>query len=420
MRALCRRPAARCGTGKVDGDEVTAETTKRIIIGNGREKSLRRRHPWIFSGAVERVEGGPGAGDTVDVVDRRGAFLARASWSPASQIRARVLTFDAAETVDDGLIRRRVARAVEMRRRFGLLEPGDACRVLYGESDGLPGVVADRYGRHIVCQFLSAGAERWRDAVVAALVDALKPEGLYERSEGAARRKEGLASRRGVLYGAEPPDRLEFRAGNMRRIVDIRRGQKTGTYLDQQWNRQFVARRAAGANVLDAFAYTGGFATAALAAGAAGATLLDSSADALRTAREEAELNGVAERCRFVEADVFDELRALRERGERFDVVVMDPPKFVHSAQQVVSGSRGYKDVNLLALRLLSPGGILATFSCSGHVDALLFQKILAGAAVDANRTVQILERFTQPPDHPVALEFPEAEYLNGLLLMAH
>ncbi|MBN1239800.1 MAG: class I SAM-dependent methyltransferase [Gammaproteobacteria bacterium] len=399
---------------------MASTATKRIVIGSGREKSLRRRHPWIFSGAIERVEGGPEPGDTVDVLDRRGAFLARAAWSPASQIRARAWTFDPEERVDDAFFGRRVSRAVETRARLGLLDADEACRVVYAESDGLPGVIADRYGRHVVCQFLSAGAERWRDVIVAALGDALTPAGIYERSEGAARRKEGLASRRQVLAGAEPPPRLEFRSGGLQRIVDVAHGQKTGAYLDQQLNRQRVARHAAGASVLDAFAYTGGFATAAVVAGAKSAVLLDSSGDALRAAREEAALNGVADRCRFVEADVFDELRALREQGRRFDLIVMDPPKFVHSAQQVAAGSRGYKDVNLLALQLLAPGGILATFSCSGHVDAALFQKILAGAAVDAGRPVQILERFTQPPDHPVALEFPEADYLNGLLLTAH
>jgi 23S rRNA (cytosine1962-C5)-methyltransferase len=394
--------------------------TARIVIKSGREKSLRRRHPWIFSGAVERVDGDPEAGATVDVVDARDAFLARAAYSPASQIRARVWTFDRDERIDAGFFHGRLARAVDTRRRLGLLEPDEACRLVFSESDGLPGIIVDRYASYVVCQFLSAGAERWREEIVATLVELLAPSGVYERSEGTARRKEGLATHRAVLVGAQPPAPLEYRSGALRRIVDVVHGQKTGAYLDQQLNRRRVARLTAGARVLDAFAYTGGFATAALAAGAEEAVLLDSSGDALRAARDEAALNGVAERCRFIEADVFTELRALKARGERFDVIVMDPPKFVHSAQQISAGSRGYKDVNLLALQLLAPGGLLATFSCSGHVDAALFQKILAGAAVDAARSVQILERLTQPPDHPVALEFPEADYLTGLVLKVH
>lgn len=389
----------------------------RLHIKPGREKSLKRRHPWVFSGAVERVEGRPEIGETVDVVDARGAFLARAAFSPASQIRARVWTFDAEETVDGAFFARRLARAIRARERLGMLAPDTACRVVFSESDGLPGLVVDRYASHVVCQVLSAGAEAWRETLVVELGRQLEPAGIFERSEASARRKEGLASRRGSVYGSEPPARVEYRSGALRRFVEIAQGQKTGAYLDQQANRERVARYARGARVLDAFAYTGGFALACLAAGAEEAVMLESSADALRHAAEEAERNGVAAACRFVQADVFDELRALRDRGERFGVVVLDPPKFVHSAEQIRSGSRGYKDVNLLAFELLEPGGILATFSCSGHVDAGLFQKIVAGAAVDAGRSARILERLGQPPDHPVGLEFPEGEYLKGLIL---
>ncbi|HEU4618168.1 MAG TPA: class I SAM-dependent methyltransferase [Gammaproteobacteria bacterium] len=391
----------------------------RLVVKQGREKSLRRRHPWVFSGAVARVEGRAAAGETVDVVDTSGAFLARAAFSPSSQIRARVWTFDRDETVDAKFFARRLERGIATRRRLGLLAPDGACRLVFSESDGLPGLVVDRYADHLVCQFLSAGAEAWRETIVAELGRLLAPAGIYERSEGGARHKEGLASRRGSLGGEEPPPRLEYRSGALRRVVDIAQGQKTGAYLDQQWNRERVAHYAPGARVLDAFAYTGGFALACLAAGAEQATLVESSAEALRHAVEEAERNGRAGECRMVHADVFEELRALRARGERFGLVVLDPPKFVHSAEQVRSGSRGYKDINLLAFELLEPGGILATFSCSGHVDAALFQKIVAGAAVDAGRSARILERLGQPPDHPVALEFPEGEYLKGLIVEA-
>ncbi len=392
-------------------------TTARLVIKSGREKSLRRRHPWVFSGAVDRVEGRPGAGETVEIVDAGGAFLARGAYSPASQIRARLWTSDPNEPVDEAFFARRIESAIELRVSLGLLEPDRACRLVFSESDALPGLVVDRYADYLVCQFLSAGAEAWRDVVVAELARRLDPAGIHERSEASARRKEGLSSRRGTLFGAAPPERLRYEEGTLERFVDVAQGQKTGGYLDQQLNRARVARHAGGARVLDAFAYTGGFGLACLAAGAREATLLDSSADALRHAGEEAERNGLAERCRRVQADVFSELRALKTAGRRFDLVVLDPPKFVHSADQIRAGSRGYKDINMLGLALVEPGGLLATFSCSGHVEPALFQKIVAGAAVDAGRAAQIVERLDQPADHPVALEFPEGEYLKGLLL---
>jgi 23S rRNA (cytosine1962-C5)-methyltransferase len=291
---------------------------------------------------------------------------------------------------------------------------------VFSESDGLPGLIVDRYGDFLVCQFSAAGAEAWRATIVELLGELCSPRGIYERSEGGARHKEGLPTRRGPLAGEEPPRELKIVAGDVRLVVDVAGGQKTGAYLDQQRNRERVAAHARGGDVLDAFSYTGGFAIACLRAGAARATLVDSSAEALALAERETAANGVHDRCRFVAANVFDELRAVRDAGTLFDVVVVDPPKFVHSAEQINAGSRGYKDVNMLGLKLVRPGGVLATFSCSGHVDAALFQKIVAGAAVDAGRTAQILERLTQPPDHPVATEFPEAEYLKGLILRVH
>jgi 23S rRNA (cytosine1962-C5)-methyltransferase len=281
-------------------------------------------------------------------------------------------------------------------------------------------LIVDRYGEFLVCQLLSAGAEAWRATLVDLLAELCAPRGIFERSEGGGRHKEGLASRRGVLMGQEPPPEIEVAAGGVRVVVDLANGQKTGAYLDQQRNRKRVAAHARDAEVLDAFSYTGGFASACLRAGATSATLVDSSADALALAERETALNGVGDRCRFVVANVFDELRAMRDAGGRFDLVVLDPPKFVHSADQVNAGSRGYKEINMLGLALVRPGGALATFSCSGHVDALLFQKIVAGAAVDAGRTAQILERLAQPADHPVATEFPEADYLKGLILRVH
>ena len=397
-----------------------AGSNPTVWLKPGREKSLRRLHPWVFSGAIERVDGQAQAGATVDIVGSSGGFCARGAYSPTSQIRARVWTFEASEAIDAAFFRRRLARAVESRRRLGLLHAHGACRLVFSESDGLPGLIVDRYGEYLVCQFLSAGAEAWRATIVELLGELCAPRGIYERSEGGARHKEGLPSRRGVLAGEEPPAALEIIAGGARLVVDIANGQKTGAYLDQQRNRERVAAYARDADVLDAFSYTGGFSIACLQAGARRATLIDSSADALELAKGETAANGVGERCRFVVANVFDELRAVRDAGTRFDLVVLDPPKFVHSADQVASGSRGYKDINMLGLALVRPGGVLATFSCSGHVDAALFQKIVAGAAVDAGSTAQILERLSQPPDHPVATEFPEADYLKGLILRVY
>jgi len=386
----------------------------------GREKSLRRRHPWVFSGAVGRVDGEPEPGATVELVGSSGEFLARGAWSPASQIRARVWSFEANEAIDVAFFRRRLARAVESRRRLGLLDAHGACRLVFSESDGLPGLIVDRYGEFLVCQFSSAGAEAWRSTVVELLAELCNPRGIYERSEGGARHKEGLPSRRGLLAGEEPPAELTIAAGGVRLVVDIANGQKTGAYLDQQRNRERVAAHARDADVLDAFSYTGGFAISCLKGGARSATLIDSSPDALKLAEREAASNEVLDRCRFVVANVFDELRVVRDAATRFDLVVLDPPKFVHSADQVTAGSRGYKDINMLGLKLVRSGGVLATFSCSGHVDAALFQKIVAGAAVDAGRTAQIVERLSQPPDHAVATEFPEADYLKGLILRVH
>jgi 23S rRNA (cytosine1962-C5)-methyltransferase len=397
-----------------------AAANPTVWLKPGREKSLRRRHPWVFSGAIDRVDGLAQAGGTVDVVGSSGDFCGRGAYSPSSQIRARIWTFEASEVIDAEFFRRRLARAVESRRRLALLDPRGGCRLVFSESDGLPGLIVDRYGEYLVCQFLSAGAEAWRSTIVELLGELCEPRGIYERSEGGARHKEGLSSRRGLLAGEEPPAELEIAAGGARLVVDIANGQKTGAYLDQQRNRERVAAHARDAEVLDAFSYTGGFAIACLHAGARRATLIDSSADALELAKRETAANGVGDRCQFVVANVFDELRSLRDAGTRFDLVVLDPPKFVHSADQVAAGSRGYKDINMHGLALVRPGGVLATFSCSGHVDALLFQKIVAGAAVDAGRTAQILERLSQPPDHPVATEFPEADYLKGLILRVH
>lgn len=387
----------------------------KLILKPGRDKSLRRRHPWIFSGAVARVEGSPQAGDTVAVVDAQGTFLAWAAYNGRSQISARVWSWDAAERVDAAFFHRRVAAAVAARDHPDL-DPA-CCRLIHGESDGLPGVIADRYGDTVVLQLSTAGAECWREDIADALMGLPGVARVFERSDAEVRTLEGLAARVGVLRGDEPPDAIEIREYGVRFLVDVRRGHKTGFYLDQRLNRQAVARLARGRRVLNCFCYTGGFTLHALAQGAAHVISIDSSAEALAWGRRQLALNGLdATRAEWVEGDVFRLLREYRDAGRRFGLIVLDPPKFAPTAAQAAKAARGYKDINWLAFRLLEPGGWLATFSCSGGVSEDLFQKIVAGAALDAGVEANIVARLHQGPDHPVGLSFPESAYLKGLL----
>ena len=404
--ALAR--AAGAGTGKGSA----------LVLAPGREMSSRLRHPWIFSGAIERGEGAPASGDTVTVVAADGTFLAFAAYSPSSQIRARVWSFDPHATIEAAFFTRTVAHAAAARRP--LLDAGHtACRILHGESDGLPGVIADRYGDVVVLQCLSAGAEHWRDEIAAALVAATGARCVYERSDADVRALEGLPMRSGPVVGTLPEDDAAIVEDGIAYAVDVVQGQKTGFYLDQRDNRHTVREHAAGRRVLNAFCYTGGFSLAALAGGAASVLSIDSSADALSMARANLARNPSLEagRAQWNEADVFAELRRLRDAGATFDMIVMDPPKFAPTAAHAERAARAYKDINLLAFKLLTDGGTLATFSCSGGISADLFQKIVAGAALDAGGDAKIIERFGPAADHPVALEFPEGDYLKGLLV---
>ncbi len=382
----------------------------------GREKSLRLRHPWLFSGAIARVEGHPGSGETVEVRGHDGDLLAIAAYSPHSQIRARVWSFDARQ-VDAAFINERVRLAVAARAEM-LNAQHTGCRLIHGESDGLPGIVADRYGEVAVVQLLAAGAEAWRDAIVEALDEHVRPACIVERSDADVRTLEGLEPRSGVLRGSLP-EPMTLIEGGIGYRVDVLHGQKTGFYLDQRDNRRAVGSLARGRTVLNAFCYSGGFSLAALAGGAHSVLSIDSSADALALARASLAGNPAldAARAQWLEADVFSELRKLRDGGATFDLIVLDPPKFAPTAQHAPRAARAYKDINLCALRLLRPGGWLATFSCSGGVSADLFQKIVAGAALDARAEAAIVGRFGASADHPVALAFPEGHYLKGLLL---
>ena len=383
----------------------------------GRDKSLRQRHPWIFSGAIVDADGAWEAGDTVAVSSSDGAWLALAAYSPSSQIRARVWTFDPRERVDAGFFGRRVGLAVAARSAM-LDVRHTACRLIHGESDGLPGIVADRYDDTIVLQLTSAGAEHWRDEIVAALVASTGVACVYERSDVDVRKLEGLPPRVGVLHGALA-GAITFIEDGLSYRVDVAGGQKTGFYLDQRENRAIVRRLAAGKDVLNTFAYTGGFTLAALAGGANTVVSIDSSREALELARENVARNPslAADRAEWREADAFADLRKLRDRAAAFDLVILDPPKFAPTAAHAERAARAYKDVNLLALKLLRPGGLLATFSCSGGIDAALFRKIVAGAAQDAGVAAAVIGTLGAAADHPVALAFSEGEYLKGLLV---
>lgn len=387
-----------------------------IHLKAGREKSALHRHPWLFSGAIGSVDAKePGSGDTVRVIDINGQFLGWAAYSPASQIRLRFWSHDEAETINPAFFRKRIERA--MAARSGLASHGNAVRIVHGESDGLPGLVVDKYAEVLVVQFLAAGAEHWRTAILDALQTLLRPVAIFERSDADVRELEGLAQRVGLVAG-KLPKHVDIVENGINYRVDVEAGQKTGFYLDQRRNRQRVGELAAGRDVLNCFCYTGGFSLAALKGGAKSVLSIDSSAEALVAAQANLKLNDIdPSRAEWLEADVFQHLRKLRDQGRQFDMIILDPPKFAPTAQHVEKAARAYKDINLWALKLLKPGGWLATFSCSGGMSADLFQKIIAGAAWDTHAEMQIVERFTADIDHPVGLGFPEGDYLKGLLL---
>lgn len=388
----------------------------RVTLQAGREKSLRLKHPWVFSGAIAAVDGAPGSGETVALYGADGQFLATAAWSPTSAIRARVWSFDARQTIDHAFIAGRVHAAVSARGSM-LDGANTGCRLVHAESDGLPGVIADRYDGVVVVQLQSTGAEAWRKDIVMALIDATGCAIVYERSDAEVRALEGLPPRTGIAAGVLPAH-VNLLEDGLRFDVDVVAGQKTGFFLDQRDNRHRIRLLADGRAVLDCFCYTGGFTVAALAGGARSVVSIDSSADALNRARENVVLNGLdGTRCEWRDADVFAELRKLRDGAKSFDMIVLDPPKFAPTARHMAKAARAYKDINLLALKLLRPGGLLATFSCSGGISPELFQKIVAGAALDAAADAAIVGRFAPGADHPVALNFPEGDYLKGLLV---
>ena len=405
-----------------------------VTLKPGREKSVRNRHPWLFSGAIERIERSAQDGAVVEVLAADGAWLARGYLNRRSQIQVRLLTWSQDEAIDESFWRRRLQRAIAGRAALAADPHTNAYRLVHAESDGLPGLIVDRYGDWLAVQCLTLGIERVKPLLVELLAELCQPQGIVERSDVDVRGKEGLAPAAGLLWGRLPPalaaagapadsrdaapGLVEIVEHGQRFLVDLLGGQKTGFYLDQRENRRRVAAYCAGGRVLNAFAYTGGFGVYALAAGAQHIVNLDSSLEALELGERNLARNGFDPdgQAEGVAGDVFQVLRAWRAAGERFDVVILDPPKFAHSQAQVERAARAYKDINLLAMQLLRPGGALASFSCSGLVSADLFQKIVFGAALDAGREAQIVERLSQGPDHPVLLSFPEGEYLKGLI----
>ncbi|TDV37264.1 SAM-dependent methyltransferase /23S rRNA m(5)C-1962 methyltransferase [Paraburkholderia caballeronis] len=395
-----------------------------VTLKPSKEKSLLRRHPWVYANAIDRVDGKPAVGATVIVRAHDGRFLARAAYSPHSQIRARVWSFDENEPIDHAFFKRRVQRAVAHRR--AMVRDTGAVRLIFGEADGLPGLIVDQYDAandanahsQLVCQFMAAGVEAWKEAIVAALIAATGCPNVYERSDVSIREKEGLEQTTGVLAGDPPADTLVTVENGVRYHVDVRNGHKTGFYIDQRDNRALVQAFAGERDVLNCFCYTGGFSLAALKGGAKRVVSIDSSGEALALAQQNVATNGFdAARATWLDADAFKTLRRLYDDGERFDLVVLDPPKFAPSREHVERAARAYKDINLTGLKLLRPGGLLFTYSCSGAIDAELFQKIVAGAAADARVDARILKRLGAGVDHPLLTAFPEGEYLKGLLL---
>ncbi|AIV89842.1 class I SAM-dependent rRNA methyltransferase [Burkholderia pseudomallei] len=419
-----------------------------VTLKPSKDKSLLRRHPWVYANAIDRVDGKPAPGATVIVRAHDGRFLARAAYSPHSQIRLRVWSFDENEPIDHAFFKRRVQRALAHRR--AMISGTDAVRLVFGEADGLPGLIVDYYvaargaahtgdaaaraaeggaaapvapgdgegRRQLVCQFMAAGVEHWKGAIVAALVAATGCPNVYERSDVSIREKEGLEQTTGVLAGDAPPDTLIANENGVLYHVDVRNGHKTGFYVDQRENRALVAQYARDRDVLNCFCYTGGFSLAALKGGAKRVVSIDSSGDALALAQRNVAANGFdAARAQWLDADAFKTLRRLVDEGERFDLIVLDPPKFAPTRDSVDRAARAYKDINLSGLKLLRPGGLLFTYSCSGAIDMDLFQKIVAGAAADAKVDARILKRLGAGVDHPLLTAFPEGEYLKGLLL---
>ncbi|HVV53673.1 MAG TPA: class I SAM-dependent rRNA methyltransferase [Mucilaginibacter sp.] len=387
-----------------------------VILKKGKEKAVLQRHPWLFSGAVERVKGKPADGDIVRLLSDKSEFMAYGFYNSRSRVAVRLLEWDENITVDEGWFRNKVAVAIAGRSSV-LSDLTDICRLVFSEADYLPGLIVDKYADYLAVQVLTSGIERIMPVILDELQKLLDPQGIFDKSDAASRAHEGLQTLNQVLAGKHPPELVEVRENDIVYGINIAEGQKSGFYCDQRDNRRLVAAHAAGKKVLDCFCYTGGFTLNTLKHGASSVTSVDSSALAIETLKKNIMLNGLdASRHMAIQSDVNKELRTLREQGETFGLVVLDPPKYAPSRSALDKAARAYKDLNRLGMLLLESGGLLATFSCSGAMDIATFKQVLAWAALDAGKEVQFIGQFCQPEDHPVRASFPEGEYLKGLL----
>jgi len=388
-----------------------------VILKKGKEKAVLQKHPWVFSGAIERVKGKPANGDVVRLLDAKGAFMAYGFYNDQSRVALRLLEWDENVAIDEAWWRNRIAVAVAARQ--AILEDGvtDTCRLIFSESDYLPGLIVDKYADHLSLQILTSGIENIKPIIIDELQKLLNPASIFDRSDASSREHEGMAPSFGILAGNQPPELVEVVENGLRYGINIAEGQKSGFYCDQRDNRRVLAHYANGKNVLDCFCYTGGFTLNCFQNEAASVTSVDSSALAIETLKSNLALNEFDTLPhRAIQSDVNKQLRKFKEDGETFDVIVLDPPKYAPSRSALDRAARAYKDLNRLAMLLLTPGGLLATYSCSGAMDMTTFKQILAWAALDAGKEVQFIHQFCQPGDHPVRASFPEGEYLKGLL----
>jgi 23S rRNA (cytosine1962-C5)-methyltransferase len=389
-----------------------------VLLKKGKEKAALQRHPWIFSGAIEKVKGSVQNGDVVRVLAANADFLAYGYYNENSRVAVRLLEWDEARIIDRGWYQQKIHTAIAARKH--VLKSGDTntCRLVFSEADFVPGLIVDQYANYLSLQILSAGIEAVKGDIIDILRDELNPSGIFDKSDANARTHENLEVEQGLLWGENPPEFLEVKENGIRYNINIAGGQKSGFYCDQRDNRLLLADYADGKRVLDCFSYSGGFSLNCLKQGASHVTSVDSSAPALETLQQNMVLNGfAAERNTVVQSDVNKQLRVFKEEGKTFDIVVLDPPKYAPSRSALDRAARAYKDLNRLGMGLLESGGLLATFSCSGAVDIDTFKQIIAWAALDAGKEVQILKQFNQPEDHPIRISFPEGEYLKGLLL---
>jgi len=388
-----------------------------VVLKKGKEKAVLHRHPWVFSGAIEKVKGKPANGDVVKLIDAKGAFMAYGFYNDQSRVALRLLEWDETVEIDEQWFRNKVAVAVESRSEVLVDGVTNTCRLIFSESDYLPGLIVDKYADHLAVQVLTSGIEKVMPCIIDELNSILKPGSIFDKSDATSRGHEGLQTQNIVLAGIHPPDRVEVIENGIKYNINIAEGQKSGFYCDQRDNRKIVAAHAKGKKVLDCFSYTGGFTLNALQNQAASVMSVDSSALAVETLKENVLLNGFdPSKVTTVTSDVNKQLRKLREDGELFDIVVLDPPKYAPSRSALDKASRAYKDLNRLGMLLLNKGGLLATYSCSGAMNMETFKQVLAWAALDAGKQVQFINQLCQPEDHPVRSSFPEGEYLKGLL----